>query len=104
MPAADGLRLRVRVTPGAARPGIGEVVADGRTARLRLCVTARPHDGAANLAVIALLAEVLRLPKSAFAVAAGHTSREKTIAIRGDGASLSARVEAMLAAQQGARR
>lgn len=103
-PATDGVRLRVHVSPRASRERIGEVVTNGRTARLRLAVTAPPHDGEANAAVIALLARALRLPKSAVSVSVGHTSREKTIAIRGDAASLSAGIEALLATEQEGRR
>lgn len=103
-PAADGVRLRVHVSPRASRERIGEVVTDGRTARLRLAVTAPPHEGEANAAALRLLARALGLPKSALSVAAGHTSREKTIAIRGDAASLSAGIEALLATEQEGRR
>lgn len=99
-PASDGLRLRVRVTPRAGFEGIGAVVTDGRTARLKLSVRAPAHEGEANAAAVALLARALRLPKSALSVAAGHTSREKTIAIRGDARVLAMGVEALLDAGQ----
>jgi uncharacterized protein (TIGR00251 family) len=94
--AAGGLRLRVHVTPRAGCERIGEVVSDGRTARLKLSVRAPAHEGEANAAVVAVLARTLRLPKSALSVAAGHTSREKTIAIRGDARALAMGVEALL--------
>ncbi len=97
---ADGLRLRVHVTPRAGADRIGEVVGDGRVARLKLAVTAPPHGGEANAAVTALLARTLRLPKSAFAVVAGAGSREKTIAIAGDAAVIAAHIEAMLTAPE----
>lgn len=96
--AAGGLRLRVQVTPRAGANRVGAVVGDGRTARLKLSVTAPPHDGAANVALIALLARALRLPKSAFNVVAGAGGREKTVAIAGDAAAIAARVDAVLAA------
>lgn len=98
--ARDGLRLRVRVTPRAGVEHIGAVVTDGRTARLKLSVRAPAQDGEANAAVVALLARTLRLPKSALSVAAGHTSREKTIAIRGDARALAMGVGALLDAGQ----
>ena len=59
---------------------------------------ARPHDGAANAAVVALLARVLRLPKSSLSIVAGAGHREKTIAILGDGARIAAGIDAQLAA------
>ncbi len=98
--ARDGLRLRVHVTPRAGLERIGEVVSDGRTARLKLSVRAPAHEGEANAAAVALLARALALPKSALCVAAGHTSREKTIAIRGEAGALAAGIEALLAARQ----
>ncbi len=98
--ARDGLRLRVHVTPRAGTERIGEVVTDGRTARLKLSVRAPAHEGEANAAVVALLAGALRLPKSALSVAAGHASREKTIAIRGKAGALAIGIEALLAARQ----
>ena len=95
-PAAFGLRLRVHVTPHAGRERIGAVVSDGRTARLKLSVRAPAREGEANAAAVALLARALRLPKSAVSVAAGHASREKTIAIRGEARALAIGVEALL--------
>lgn len=97
--AAGGLRLRVHVTPCAGADRVGAVVGDGRTARLKLSVTAPPHDGAANAAVVGLLARSLRLPKSAFSVVAGAGGREKTVAIAGDAAAIAARIDALPAAR-----
>jgi uncharacterized protein YggU (UPF0235/DUF167 family) len=68
---AEG-RLAVRVTPGARSEGIS--VEGGRvTARVR----ARPQDGAANAAVIALLSGALGCAPSRIALLRGATSREK---------------------------
>ena len=103
-PLADGLRLRVRVTPRARADALGGIVADGKSVRLRLSVTAPPHAGEANAAVIALLARTLRLPKSTLTVVAGAGSREKTIAIRGDASTLAASIDARLASPPGDRR
>jgi uncharacterized protein YggU (UPF0235/DUF167 family) len=62
-------------------------------------VTAPPADGAANEAVIALLAREWRLPRSALSVVAGAGDRRKTIRIDGDPAALAGRLEAWWAAQ-----
>lgn len=99
----EGLRLRVHVTPRAGAERVGAVVGDGRTARLRLAVTAPPREGEANAAVVALLARALRLPKSAFTVVAGASGREKTVAIAGDATAIAARIDALLAALPAAR-
>ena len=76
----DGKRLLVpvRVSPRAARNAL--TVADGLVlARL----TAPPVEGAANEALIALLASRLRLPKRAIEIVHGGAARTKTIAVEG---------------------
>lgn len=70
---ADGAnRLAVRVTPGARGEGIA--IADGR---IIAKVRAKPQDGAANAAVIALLAAALGCAPSCITLLRGATSREK---------------------------
>lgn len=91
-PAADGLRLRIHVTPRAAIERIGDVVDTGRGPRLRISVMAAPHEGQANEAVIRLLARAWRLPKTALSVVAGAGKRDKTLAIRGDANLLQAKL------------
>lgn len=98
VPMADGLRLRVHVTPRAATARLGPISDDGSGPRLRVHVTAAPHDGEANAAVIRLLAKTWRLPRTALSVVAGAGGRDKTIAIRGDAGALQARLAVHLAA------
>jgi hypothetical protein len=69
----------VRVTPGAARD---HVQIDGQSVRLR--VTAPPADGAANDAVLALLAAALGRPRRDLTLLRGATGRIKLIAITPD--------------------
>ena len=90
------MTLHLRVTPnaGADRVEGVEARADG-TSVLRLRVAAVPDKGKANAAVIALLARTLDVPKSAIAVTAGETARLKTVAVRGDGVALAARLSAL---------
>jgi len=68
--------------------------ADGEQ-RLAVKVTAPPDKGKANAAVVKLLANALRLPKSSLTVASGETSRLKTVAIVGSGANLAAALIAL---------
>jgi len=72
----------VRVTPGAARSGIfGPVdVGEGRTA-LAVKVAAPPVEGAANEALIALLAKELKVMRSALSLVSGTTSRLKVVRV-----------------------
>lgn len=73
------------MTPRASAERIAGVAADGDgIARLKLAVTAAPEAGRANEAVICLLAESWRWPKTAFAVRAGAAGRRKTVHVAGD--------------------
>ena len=55
---------------------------------LKVRVAAPPVDGAANFALIALLAKAMSVPKSAISIASGKTARVKTMEIAGDVAEL----------------
>ena len=84
-PVADGVRLRLRVQPRARRNRVDGLAADaGGGSVLRIAVTAAPESGAANDAVIALLAKELHLAKSALALVAGASDRRKIIRLAGD--------------------
>lgn len=72
------LIVTVRVTPRARRNAL---TLEGET--LRAWLTAPPVDGAANAALVALLAERLGIPKRAVTLLRGETAREKVVAIEG---------------------
>ena len=74
--------LPVRVTPRSAKPGIGgwREGADGREA-LEVRVAEAPADGAANEAVIRLLAKGLGVSRSELSIISGAASRHKRVAI-----------------------
>lgn len=69
-------RLAVRVTPGARSESLE--IASGK---LQAKVRAKPEDGKANDAVIALVAKALRLAPSRLELLRGATSREKLLRI-----------------------
>ncbi|MDE2405301.1 MAG: DUF167 domain-containing protein [Sphingomonadales bacterium] len=74
---ADGQgRLALRVTPGARVEGV-EI--DG--GRVLVKVRAKPSDGEANAAVLALLAKALGVPGSRLTLLRGATSREKLVGV-----------------------
>lgn len=82
------LRFRVRLLPRAARSSVDGVV-DGT---LRVRVTAPPVDGAANDALVRLLAAELAIPRAAVRIVAGTGARSKVVALDGiDRAALLAR-------------
>lgn len=77
-------RLTVRVTPRGGRDAVDGWSADeaGRPT-LKLRVSAAAAEGAANAAVIVLLAKALKVPKSAVRITAGETARVKRLEIDG---------------------
>ena len=85
----DGVAIDVLVTPRASRARFGPRHGD----RIKLAVTAPPVDGEANAAVVELIAKALGVGRAAVAVTAGHSSRRKTVAVRGiDAARVTAAV------------
>ena len=88
------LRLAVRVTPRGGRNAVDGWTADaaGRPV-LKVRVRAPPSEGAANAAVLKVLAEALGLPKSSLSIAAGASARAKQVEVRGlDADGLAARL------------
>ncbi len=79
MTAGERLLLRVRVTP-RARGNALTVDAEG-TVRARLA--APPVEGAANRALIELLADGLGLKRASIELVRGARGRDKTIAVHG---------------------
>ena len=71
--------LSVRVTPRAGHTAI-EGVRDG-VVHIRLA--AAPGEGAANDALIDLLAKSLRIPKRSIRIVSGERSRNKIVEISG---------------------
>lgn len=69
--------LQVRLTPRADRNAL--VKYEAGVAHVR--VTSAPVEGAANAALVALLAEALGVRKRAIIIVAGTTSREKRVLI-----------------------
>jgi uncharacterized protein len=82
--ARDGaVRFGVRVQPRAAK----SEVSGFHGAALKVRVASPPVDGAANEALIALLAERLHVSRGAVRIVAGSASRSKIVEIEGVDAS-----------------
>jgi uncharacterized protein (TIGR00251 family) len=73
------VRVAVHVQPRASR---SEIIGQ-HGAALKVRLQAPPVDGAANEALVGLLAEALNVPERAVRVVAGATSRSKTVEIDG---------------------
>jgi uncharacterized protein (TIGR00251 family) len=55
--------------------------------RVKIAITTPPVDGAANQAVIKLIAKTLGVARGAVSITAGQTSRRKTVQVMGVDAS-----------------
>ena len=73
------IRFRVRVQPRAARSEIVGMHGDA----LKVRVAAPPVDGAANAALVELLAAALGIPRRGVSIVAGESSRSKVVEIDG---------------------
>lgn len=71
--------LRLRVVPGATRPGV--VGRHGDAWKIR--VSAPAEDGRANDAVLDLLARTLDLPRRDLRLSVGSASRDKVVLLDG---------------------
>jgi uncharacterized protein (TIGR00251 family) len=78
----NGVRFAVRVQPRASKPGVDGLHGDALKVRL----DAAPVDGAANEALVALLAELLLVPRRAVRIVSGLRSRAKVVEVDGIGA------------------
>lgn len=74
-----GVRIDILVVPKASRARFGPLHGD----RIKVSVTSPPVDGAANQAVVVLLAKVLGRTKRDVQVLSGHSSRRKTVQVMG---------------------
>lgn len=97
--SADGVRVRVRLTPRARESGLVAVVpGTGGDAAVKAAVTAPAQDGRANEALLQLLAREWRLPRRDLAILAGAASRNKCVGIVGDSRQLMAKLGSLIAA------
>ncbi len=89
--------VRVRITPKSSKDTIDgvEETADGPALKVR--VRAVPSDGAANAALVTLLAGWLGVPKSSVTLAHGGKSRVKSVEITGNAEEIEARLALRLA-------
>lgn len=72
-------RLRLRVVPGATKPGFAGRY--GESWKLR--VAAAPERGRANEETLELLADTLGLAPANLRLVSGHGSRDKTVEVSG---------------------
>jgi uncharacterized protein (TIGR00251 family) len=79
----DGCTITIRVHPGARRNAVTGIHDEA----VKIALTAPPVDGKANEALIAFLADTLRLPRARIAIVSGLISRTKLLRITGKNAA-----------------
>lgn len=95
MASVKPFRFDVVVQPGARQTRVCGRHGDA----LKLQIQARPVDGAANRAVVELLAAAFGVPRGAVQVVAGGASRRKVVAVdAADAVECRRRLESLLAA------
>lgn len=75
----DGVTIKVRVQPRAAKNEVSGLFGDA----VRLRLTAPPVDGAANAACIEFLSGLFKIPKQQIEIISGFTGRNKIIKLYG---------------------
>ncbi|WP_169546229.1 DUF167 family protein [Sneathiella aquimaris] len=98
---ADGLNLRVRLTPSASAnrmQGV-EKSGDGLT-RAKVAVTVVPEKGKANKALIKILSKHLGVAQRDIDLVSGATDRNKTLLLKGDADSLEKTLKRLFAPVQ----
>jgi uncharacterized protein (TIGR00251 family) len=73
------VRFAVRVQPRSSRTGVDGIHGEA----LKVRVHAPPVEGAANEAVVAVLAAALGVPRGAVRIVSGGGSRSKVVEVRG---------------------
>jgi hypothetical protein len=76
---STGVRIRVTVQPRASKTEISGLHGDA----IRIRLAAPPVDGAANDALVQVLAEALQVPRTAVTLSAGHRARRKLVLVEG---------------------
>lgn len=82
-PTKNGVSVTVRVTPRAGKTAIAGVRDDVLLVKL----ASAPVDGAANDALVALLADTFDLPKRNVQIMSGDRSRTKRVELAGGSAT-----------------
>lgn len=71
------MKIEIQVKPKSAKNKVEKLGEN----LYRVCVTAPPHKGEANEAVVELLADYFRVPKSSIRILLGGRGRKKLVEI-----------------------
>lgn len=74
-----GVRFAVKVVPGASRDRVVGALGDA----LKVAVSKPPEGGAANAAVVTLLAELIGVPRASVRIVRGRSNPRKDVFVAG---------------------
>ena len=95
--AADGVRVRIRLTPKAAANRVIGCVTDAQgTVQLKATVTAVPEKGKSNRALLKMLAKEWHAGMRQLSLIGGHKDRNKTVLVAGETATVRKMLEQWL--------
>ncbi len=96
--ARGGLRVAIRLSPGARADRLTEIAVDATGRRvLKASVAAPAEGGKANEALLRLLARAWDLPRGDLSIAAGAASRNKAVRLAGDPQGLISKITIAIA-------
>lgn len=78
-----GISILVRAQPRASRSAVVGPMETASGVALKVAITAPPVEGAANAAIVELLADRLGVAKRSVSIARGETGREKQVHVLG---------------------
>ena len=94
--APGGLKVIVRLTPKSARDAVEGIECTAAGSAIKVRVRAVPDKGAANAALMRLIARWLGLPRRAVSLSSGGKSRYKALDIVGEPVGLGRAIDAKI--------
>lgn len=93
----DGVEIHIRATPNAKVEKIDGIESrDDGNQYLKVKIRAIPEDGAANDAIIKIIAKTLKIPKSDIELKAGQKGRTKCLLVKNENLDIEAIIKALL--------
>ena len=100
--AADGVRVAIRLSPGARSDRLVAIGATAGGARIvKAAVAAPPEGGRANEALLPLLSARWHLRRRDLSIVQGHANRSKLVHVTGDPQRLAEQISFELAGLPG---
>jgi uncharacterized protein len=93
----QGITLNIHAQPGSRNTSLSGL----HGGRIKVRLTAKAVNGAANESLCAFLSEALAVPKSSITLLSGHKSRFKKVLVQGSPTALAETLRKLLSEDQG---